>query len=80
MISGLPLKENFRALLPIVDVHKGWATYQKWFFDFKPHKDYPYKEAYEKETDVFNEDERVATVEAINKDIDEYNDWADFST
>jgi hypothetical protein len=45
MISGLPLKENFRALLPIVDVHKGWATYQKWFFDFKPHKDYPYKEA-----------------------------------
>ena len=77
MVSGLPLKDNFKALLPIVDVHKGWATYNKWKFDFKPDEDYPHKEAYEIETDVFNEAERVGNVKAINKDVDKYNDWAD---
>ena len=77
MISGVPLKENFRALLPVVAVHQGWATEDNWKFDFNPHEDYPHKEAYELETDVFNEDERIANVEAINKDIDEYNDWVD---
>ena len=77
MVSGLPLKDNFKALLPIVDVHKGWATYNKWKFDFKPDEDYPHKEAYEIETDVYNEAERVANVEAINKDVDEYNDWVE---
>ena len=77
MISGESLKDNFKALLPIVDVHKGWATYQKWFFDFNPHKDYPHKDKYEIETNVFDEAERIANVEAINKDVDKYNDWAD---
>jgi hypothetical protein len=77
MISGVPLKDNFKALLPIVDVHKGWATYNNWKFNFNPHEDYPHKEAYELETNVFDEAERVANVEAINKDVDKYNDWAD---
>ena len=77
MISGVPLKDNFKALLPIVDVHKGWATNNNWKFNFAPHEDYPHKEPYKLETDVFNENERVGDVEAINKDVDKYNDWAD---
>ena len=27
MISGESLKDNFKALLPIRDVHKGWGIY-----------------------------------------------------
>ena len=78
MISGESLKDNFKALLPIRDVHKGWGIDTgQWYFNFAPHEDYPHKESYKLETDVFNEDERIANVEAINKDIDEYNDWAD---
>ena len=78
MISGVPLKDNFKALLPVVAVHKGWAIYGgKWKFDFTPHKDYPHKKPYEIETNVFDEAERIANVEAINKDVDKYNDWAD---
>lgn len=76
MISGESLKDNFKALLPVVAVHQGWATEDNWKFDFNPHEDYPHKEAYELETDVFNEDERIANVEAINKD-NEYNDWVE---
>ena len=78
MISGESLKDNFKALLPIRDVHKGWGIYAgQWYFNFAPHEDYPHKEPYKLETDVFNEDERVGDVEAINKDVDKYNDWAD---
>ena len=77
MVSGESLKDNFKALLPVVAVHQGWATENNWKFDFNPDYDYPHKEAYELETDVFNEDERVANVEVINKDIDEYNDWVE---
>ena len=74
MISGESLKDNFKALLPIRDVHKGWGIYAgQWYFNFAPHEDYPHKEPYKLETDVFNEDERVGDVEAINKDVDKYN-------
>jgi|TARA_B100000315_G_C14155652_1_gene397677 hypothetical protein len=34
MISGESLKDNYKALLPIVNVHKGWATYGFWKFYF----------------------------------------------
>jgi hypothetical protein len=78
MVSGESLKDNFKALLPIRDVHKGWGIYAgQWYFNFAPHEDYPHKEPYKLETDVFNENERVGDVEAINKDVDKYNDWAD---
>ena len=78
MISGESLKDNFKALLPIRDVHKGWGIYAgQWYFNFAPHEDYPHKKPYKLETDVFNENERVGDVEAINKDVDKYNDWAD---
>ena len=78
MLSGESIKDNFKALLPILAVAKGWGLYGGIVnFDFKPHPDYPHKKPYEIETDVYNEAERVANVEAINKDIDEYNDWAD---
>ena len=78
MVSGQAIKDNFKSLLPVVAVHKGWGLYGGIVnFDFKPHPDYPHKKPYEIETDVYNEAERVANVEAINKDIDEYNDWAD---
>jgi hypothetical protein len=38
MLSVQPLKDNFKALLPIASVHKGWATYTRWKFDFKPRR------------------------------------------
>jgi len=78
MVSGQAIKDNFKSLLPVVAVHKGWGLYGGIVnFDFKPHPDYPHKKPYEIETDVYNEAERVANVEALNKDIDKYNDWAD---
>ena len=78
MLSGQPIKDNFKALLPIVAEYKGWGLYGgKVLFDFKPHKDYPHKEPYEIETNTFNEAERIANVEAVNEDIDKYNDWVD---
>jgi len=78
MISSESIKDNFKALLPILAVAKGWGLYGgRVLFNFKPDEDYPHKKPYEIETDVYNEAERVANVEAINKDIDEYNDWAD---
>ena len=78
MISSESIKDNFKALLPILAVAKGWGLYGgRVLFNFKPDEDYPHKKPYEIETDVYNEAERVANVEAINKDIDEYNDWVD---
>ena len=78
MISGQPIKDNFKALLPIVRVSKGWRNYgYKVLFKFNPNEDYPHKEPYEIETNVFNEAERIANVEAVNEDIDKYNDWVD---
>ena len=78
MISGQPIKDNFKALLPIVRVTKGWRTYgYKVLFKFNPEEDYPHKEPYEIETNIFNEAERIANVKAVNEDIDKYNDWVD---
>ena len=78
MLSGQPIKDNFKALLPIVAVAKGWGLYGgKVLFDFKPDKDYPHKEPYKIETNAFNEAERIANVEEVNEDIDKYNDWVD---
>jgi len=78
MISGESLKENFRALLPILAVAKGWGLYGgRVLFNFKPDEDYPHKEPYEIETNIFNEAERIANVKAVNEDIDKYNDWVD---
>ena len=78
MISGESIKDNFKELLPIVAVAKGWGLYGgKVLFDFKPDKDYPHKEPYKIETNAFNEAERYANVEEVNEDIDKYNDWVD---
>ena len=78
MISGESIKDNFKVLLPIVAVAKGWGLYGgKVLFDFKPDKDYPHKEPYKIETNAFNEAERIANVEEVNEDIDKYNDWVD---
>ena len=38
MVSGESLKDNFKALLPVVAVHQGWATENNWKFDFNPHE------------------------------------------
>ena len=78
IISGVPLKDNFKALLPIVDVHKGWGLYGgKVLFDFKPDEDYPHKEPYEKPVDTNEDDERIAVINQINEDTDKYNEWVD---
>ena len=80
MLSGQSIKDNFKELLPVEAVHRGWGI--GWgigqpVFDFKPDEDYPHKEPYEIETNTFNEAERIANVEAVNEDIDKYNDWVD---
>ena len=54
MVSGQAIKDNFKSLLPVVAVHKGWGLYGGIVnFDFKPHPDYPHKKPYKIETEIF---------------------------
>ena len=69
-------RECFNALLPIMDCLKGWDPYPaKSQFNFYPNEDYHYQEGYEVKINVDDDVERVEKIEALNKDIDEYNDW-----
>ena len=78
MLSGQPTKDNFKALLPIVAVSKGWGLYGGLVeFNFKPHEDYPHKEPYNKKSDANDNHHRITVVDEINKDIDAYNEWVD---
>ena len=78
MLSGQSTKDNFKALLPIVAVSKGWGLYGGIVdFDFKPHEDYPHKEPYTKKSDANNNHHRITVVDEINEDIDAYNEWVD---
>ena len=78
MISGESIKDNFKALLPIVAVPKGWGLYGGIVnFDFKPHEDYPHKKPYSKKSDANDNHHRITVVDEINEDIDVYNEWVD---
>ena len=64
------IKDNFKALLPIVAVSKGWGLYGGLVeFNFKPHEDYPHKEPYTKKSDANDNHHRITVVDEINKDI-----------
>ena len=76
MLSGQSIKDNFKELLPVEAVHRGWGIGQP-VFDFKPHEDYPHKEPYEKPVDTNKDDERIAVINQINEDTDKYNEWVD---
>tara|TARA_X000001036_G_scaffold371757_1_gene358897 strand:- start:1025 stop:2107 length:1083 start_codon:yes stop_codon:yes gene_type:complete len=75
-ISGQMKRECFNELLPIKDYYKGWNFRQgEEQFNFLPHEDYP-KDRYELKINNINDDvERAEKIEALNEDIDEYNDW-----
>ena len=80
MLSGQSIKDNFKELLPVEAVHRGWGI--GWgigqpVFDFKPDEDYPHKEPYEKPVDTNKDDERIAVINQINEDTDKYNEWVD---
>ena len=78
MLSVQSLKDNFKALLPIVAVYKGWGLYSGLVdFNFKPDEDYPHKEPYTKKSDANDNHHRITVVDEINEDIDVYNEWVD---
>jgi|TARA_B110000438_G_scaffold302923_1_gene362288 hypothetical protein len=75
MISGHMQRECFNQLLPIIEYYKGWNFHEdETRFNFYPHEDY-HKERYEVKINVDDNMERVEKIEALNQDIDEYNDW-----
>ena len=73
--SGQIKRECFDKLLPIKDYYKGWNFHKTDVrFNFLPNEDY-HKERYEVKINVDDDVERVEKIEALNEDIDEYNDW-----
>ena len=74
-ISGQMKRECFNKLLPIQDYYKGWNFHKtETRFNFLPSEDY-HKERYEVKINVDDDVERVDKIEALNEDIDEYNEW-----